>query len=342
MEYDPETLRTEDVRGYTPLHRAAGDSQIIKLILSHDLSLAKIQTRGEDWFGYDRLELPIHNACSRWIGRAQQTVDTIKKAVQVLFDAYPEGLFARSVNVNSGGEVSRGTPLETAHDTIRQQNRHQQENENVGNAITHFLEEQLEYAKMAKDHVVMTTPDSNGRLALHKALHEGAPHGSIKLLLKGNLVALQVADNSGKLPLHYACEYGSVDTVKLFVELSNEGALDVQDGNSNFPLHLACLGKDYKVAQFLLRRGASAVSKPNGDGKQPLHLLCEAETEKECEAEDGDSGASDNKTDGSDCDYVETVMMLLLANPEIVLSFTPLPPDTILRSGSVWKRTKMS
>ena len=125
MEYDPESLLSEDVRGYTPLHRAAGDSQIIKLILSRDLSLAKVQTRGEDWFGYDRLELPIHNACSRWIGRAQQTVDTIKKAVQVLFDAYPEGLFARSVNVNSRGEVSRHTPLETAHDTIRQQNRHQ-------------------------------------------------------------------------------------------------------------------------------------------------------------------------------------------------------------------------
>ena len=128
--------------------------------------------------------------------------------------------------------------------------------------------------------------------------------------------------------------------MKLLLESSNDGGLDVPYSSNNFPLHLACLGSNYEVAQFLLRRGASAVSLPNGDGKLPLHLLCEAETEKECETDDGDNDTSDNETDGSDdIEYVETMMMMLLVNPAIVSSFSPLPPDTILRSGSVWKRS---
>jgi len=313
--------------GYTPLHKAASsvNTSIIKLILTHDPSLAEVQSGGEEWFGHDLLDLPLHEACGKNVSRNIKTVD-ILSAVQVLFDAYPEGLFAKSVSVDWGGEVSRHTPLETASRAVPR-------NEN-GNAITRFLEDQLDYARMAKDHEEIATPDNKGRLALHKALFDGATHGSIKLLLKGHPSALQVADNSGKLPLHLACEYGSVDTVKLFVDSSSNEVLDIQDGSNNYPLHLACLGSNYEVVQFLLRRGTSAVSIQNGDGKQPIHLLCEAETDKEDDVNEEDESVEET-------DYVETVFMLLKASPEIVSSFSPLI-DTVLRSGGVWKRARTS
>ena len=384
----PESLRSEDAYGYTPLHRAAqiyDNTDTIGLILAHDPSLASVQSTGEQVYGRDLLHLPLHSACG--ICPRKRSIDSydsefeeevILSAIELLFDTYPEALFERTApSAGFIGEVFPGkTPLETAYQSIRQHRstyRRSSSGDESGddeNAITRFLEDQLDYARMAKDHEAMTTPDKKGRLALHLALLEGAPHGSIKLLLKGNPAALQVADNRGKLPLHYACEYGSVDTVKLFVDSSSDEVLDVQDGNMNYPLHLACLGKDYKLVQFLLKKGTSVVSKLNGEGKLPLHLLCE-EVDNNYETDDEDSGEEksddedeinsnsdresdkEDNTDNSgdseseysyseDIECVETMMMLLLANPEIVSSFTPLLPETELVFGNVSKRARMS
>ena len=189
-----------------------------------------------------------------------------------------------------------------------------------------FLETQHEYAKMAENHAAMTTRDDNGRLPLHTALLEEATHGAITFLLRGNTAALQVADNNGMLPIHFVCRYGSVDTVKLLAE-SYDGGLELVDGNNNYPLHHACLGSNYEAVQYLLERGK--VSERNGDGKLPLHLLCEAE--------------EDNEADSESTSYVETMMMLLLACPETVSGFFTLPPnETWLRSGRRWKRGRIS
>ena len=46
---------------------------------------------------------------------------------------------------------------------------------------------ELAYARQAKDHRLMTTPDDNGQLPLHTALQNNVRLGSIKLLVKGNI-----------------------------------------------------------------------------------------------------------------------------------------------------------
>ena len=342
IETHPSMFRKTSGKGKTsPLHVAIQNKSINVSIIEMliDAWPESLLVRCCHCWEGTPTDLPIHTLCSTYnyddvamMGKILELLMSehpasfdILSAVQLLFDAHPEGLFAKSVSVDWGGEVSRHTPLETASRAVPR-------NEN-GSAITRFLEDQLDYARMAKDHEEVATPDNKGRLALHKALFDGATHGSIKLLLKGHPSALQVADNSGKLPLHLACEYGSVDTVKLFVDSSSNEVLDIQDGSNNYPLHLACLGSNYEVVQFLLRRGTSAVSQ-NGDGKQPLHLLCEAETDKEDDVSEEDESVEET-------DYVATVFMLLKASPEIVSSFSPLI-DTVLRSGGVWKRARTS
>jgi len=292
IDRDPESLRIHDNNGNTPLHMAVrscyhDNIETVKLLLAYDPTLALIKSTGELLFGYPLLHLPLHEACQQ----GMYTDDNSLAKVQLLFDAYPGAIFEKTNHTFTfdGQQVLGKTPLDYAN----------RNNAPLGIDIVSFLEDQLDYAKMTEDQEEMTTPDKKGRLALHLALLEGAPHGSIKLLLKGNPAALQVADNSGKLPLHLACEYGSVDTVKLFIESSNDEALNIQDGNKNYPLHLACLGKDYKVVQYLLLKGTSVVSKLNGEGKLPLHLLCE-EVDNDYETDDEESDSGEEESEGED------------------------------------------
>ena len=299
-----ESLLIHDKLGQTPLHRAVrGDpycpdnTAIIKLILAHDPTLASIKSTGKAWFGHDIMHLPLHDVCGGVgysYGNGMEPELLILKAVQILFDAYPEGIFAKTPpNLH----VTQWSPGETPL-AIAKRNRLQ--------SVARFLEAQHQYAKIAQSHVTMTTRDDNGRLPLHTALLEKATHGAIQLLLKGCTAALQVADDYGMLPLHFACRYGSVDTVRLLTE-SYACGLDISDGSNNYPLHHACLGSNYEVVKYLLKRG-TVVSERNDDGKLPLHLLCEAEE---------DNKANDNE---STC-YVETIMLLLQACPDMVLGF---------------------
>ena len=65
----------------------------------------------------------------------------------------------------------------------------------------------------------MTTLYRNDWLPLHHALHNHAPRGSIKLLVKGDSFATQVSDNQLLFPLHIACEFGTVSIVQFLLEL---------------------------------------------------------------------------------------------------------------------------
>ena len=74
------------------------------------------------------------------------------------------------------------------------------------------------YARQANDDMTaMTTVDDDGWLPLHRALKDDAPLGSIKLLMRANPAAVQVADHNGVLFLffdYFIIGVGSVKPLK--------------------------------------------------------------------------------------------------------------------------------
>ena len=209
-------------------------------------------------------------------------------AVGILFDAYPEAILSR----DSDGK----TPVDLARGRSPPYEQHAE--------LVSFLQAQLIYAQKAQVRFAMTTPDQSGWLPLHHALHERATLGAIKLLVKGNPAALQVAESRGKLPLHIACEFCSVEVAQYLVELDSS-CLNAHDANENLPFHYACRGGNCGAIKYLLGKSAPSVSKRNADNKLPIHLLCEY---------GGDTNVRESLI------YVEAIWLLLLAHPETVLS----------------------
>eukprot|EP00984_Skeletonema_dohrnii_P038565 scaffold41923_cov194-Skeletonema_dohrnii-CCMP3373.AAC.1 len=122
-------------------------------------------------------------------------IGTAIEVMEVMFDAHPEA-------IENGAFAS--TILE----------RHQQ--------VQEFIMNQLVYSHQSRDHRLMTTPDDNGQLPLHKALQSNVRFGSIKLQVKGNPPAVQSPDNSGSLPLHVACaHHDSVSVVQYLIGLDS-------------------------------------------------------------------------------------------------------------------------
>ncbi len=169
--------------------------------------------------------------------------------IRVIYDARPEAIEGDSIAPNI-------------------QRYHQQ--------VQAFINSDTNYARQAKDHRLMTTPDDNGRLPLHNALQNNARLGSIKLLLKGNPSAIRNVDNNFSLPLHLACEHhDSASVVEYLVGLdtSTLNALD-KTGNSNTAPHHACNGAKYETIAMLLEKyDAVSVSRSNIHNKLPVDLL---------------------------------------------------------------------
>ena len=170
-----------------------------------------------------------------------------------------------------------------------------------------FLEAQLAYAEKAQDTAIMTTLDENGWLPLHHALKDNAPLGSIKLLVKGNPSAVQTTDKHMAFPLHLACEFSSVKVVQYLVE-KYDSAVDRIDKSKDSILHYACHGGNLGVVKYLLESHAHLVASAtvNDKGELPIHLLCESGKGRE---DDSDS-----------TEYIETIWLLLLANPEALVT----------------------
>ena len=152
----------------------------------------------------------------------------------------------------------------------------------------------------------MTTLDENGWLPLHHALKKGAPLGSIKLLLRGNPSAVQIADNNMAFPLHIACEFSSVKVVQYLVEKYDRSIHHCDDNNDSI-LHYACRGGNLYVVKYLLENHAPLVSSAavNAKNELPIHLLCESRR-----------GGEDSESP----DYIETIWLLLLAYPEALMT----------------------
>ena len=231
----------------------------------------------------------LFNAC---IQHPNNRLDTVR----YLFDVYPEAIELVQT-------ASRKAPLECALSNREERAGEQDKQENE--RVICFLDIQLEYVQKSKDSQALAVQDCNGRLPLHHALLNNASLGSVKLLVKGNPAALQVADNHGTLPLHIACEFCSVDVVEFLVE-PFDGCLKVSDVKKNLPLHYACRGGNCGVVKYLLEKQAAPVSARNVDDKLPICLLCECD---------------ENNVDTKKTVYTETIWRLLLAHPETLMNW---------------------
>ena len=167
--------------------------------------------------------------------------------------------------------------------------------------VQEFINSQLVYARQAKDHRLITTPDDNGQLQLHKALQNNVRLGSIKLLVKSNPSSIRSFDDSGVIPLHVACRYhSSVSVVRYMISLAGV-TLDTIDRQGNTALRYACLGAKYETIALLLESyDAASVSKRNTQKKLPIDLLWE----------------SNQVVDREDVEYIDSVFWLLKAYPE--------------------------
>ena len=115
--------------------------------------------------------------------------------------------------------------------------------ENYHQDVQVFILTQLGHARQAKVHRLMTTPDTNGQLPLHKALrNDSACFGSIKLLVKGNPLALRILDNNFAFPLHIACQHHDSASVVQYLVGLDPATLDALDREGNTALHYACRG----------------------------------------------------------------------------------------------------
>ena len=271
LEVDSELINAEDGDGYLPIHYAAenGKTKLIELLLKFDPDAASKEINNGTRC------LSLHFACGAY--------NSNLSSIQVLYDAYPEAIL-----ITRAGS----TPLDIARSNGNQQ-------------VIYFIQTQLVYARRAQDMTAMTTLDDDGWLPLHRALKDVAPLGSIKLLMRANPAAVQVAGQNGVYPVHIACEFSSEKVVQYLVELAGD-TLDCCDAKNNSPLHHACRGGNCNAVKYLLQANVPSVSERNNNNKLAIHLLLE------CGEEILDRDSLEN---------VETIRQLLLANPEVVRDF---------------------
>ena len=272
IDAHPESLRIESDNGL-PIHIACtygaaicARTKSIELLLKYDPDAASKKVNND-------LLLPLHLACGGYV--------TNIGSVRVLYDVYPEAIFARDRDGRTPFDFARKQP------------------------VIDFLQTQLVYARQAQDTTAMATLDEDGWLPLHHALKDDAPLGSIKLLIRGNRAALQVADQNGVHPVHIACKFSSVKVVKYLVELTGD-TLNNVDADNNSPLHYACRRGNLGIVKYLLQANVPSVSERNNDNKLAIHLLFEC---------------GESILDRESMEYVEAVRQLILANPEMVRDF---------------------
>lgn len=78
------------------------------------------------------------------------------------------------------------------------------------------------------------------------------------------------------MPLHNACSYGHYEVAELLVK--HGAVVNVADLWKYTPLHEASAKGKYEICKLLLRHGADP-SRKNKDGKTPLDLVKESDTD---------------------------------------------------------------
>jgi hypothetical protein len=279
----PDAINMADEDGWYPINYAIVGIQyridpttaieMVRFLLDCDPNVALQEFRGR---------FPLVWICIR----ASSTFNTTSKLnasleiIRLLYDAHPEAIENNEVSTNL-----RRLPQE----------------------IQTFINTQLAYARQSRDHRLMTTPDESGQLPLHRALRDNVTLGSVKLLVRGNLSAVQIQtiDDSGALPLHIACQHHDSASVVQYLLGLHATTLRAVDFDNNTALHYACRGVKHTTIGLLLEKyDAASVSKRNAQNKLPIDLLWESDVvrDKEC------------------IEYTESVYRLLRAYPETMMA----------------------
>ena len=275
FELYPDAINHATTRGFYPIHEVFLGVKhrlnpivafgVVKYLLGCDPNV-KLQKGG-------RKSL-LHFAC-----RKRYNDSNIEAGIQIIkaiYDAHPEAIEDNTI----ASDIQR---------------YHQQ--------VQTFINTQLVYSRQAKDRLVMTTPDGNGRLPLHTALQNNVSLGSIKLLVKGNPSAIRNVDTNFAMPLHVACQHHNSSHVVQYLVGLDISTLDAVDRDGNTALHLACRsGKFEAIALLLETYDAVSVSKRNAHGKLPIDLLWE----------------SNDVLDRDNVEYTGSVFRLLKAYPEAI------------------------
>jgi len=273
----PDAINHRTTIGTYPIHNAIdsisrGDNPITAVVIANFLldcdSSVKLQKqRGESLLYY---------ACRA--GYNDSNIEAGIEAIKAIYDAHPEA-------------IEENTIASNIHD------RHQ--------LVQSFINSNLLFALEAKDQDHMTTPDGNGELPLHTALENNVTLGSIKLLVKGNPLALRSPNSSGVLPLHMACQHHDSASVVQYLVGLDTSTLDAVDRDGNTALHHACRAQFEIITMLLEKYGAASVSKMNAHGKLPIDLLF----------------VSDRVRDRESIDFTESVFRLLTAYPEAIMNY---------------------
>eukprot|EP00985_Skeletonema_marinoi_P018095 scaffold10048_cov66-Skeletonema_marinoi.AAC.3 len=266
----PDAINHATTSGHYPIHCAISNPtaavDIVQFLLGCDPAVKLQKFRGE---------FLLHFACHREY--TDSNIHAALEMIKIIYDAHPEAIEDNNIT----------SDIHRYHEQVQT-----------------LINDELVYARQAKDHRLMMTPDGSGQLPLHRALQNNVRLGSIKLVVKGNPSAIRNFDQSGVIPLHLACRHhDSTNVIQYLVGLDTT-TLDTVDKEGNTALHYACRGAKYETIAMLLETyNAVSVSRRNARKKLPIDLLWESNV-----VEDRDGIV-----------YTESVFRLLKAYPEIVM-----------------------
>eukprot|EP00956_Cyclotella_meneghiniana_P022796 scaffold43476_cov50-Cyclotella_meneghiniana.AAC.1 len=213
----------------------------------------------------DRLgSLPLHYA-------SQCTL----AIVELVFNSYPQAIHLTNQDAETPIDIAR------KYDKVE---------------ILNFFDRQVQLERQA---CIDRTPDNNGRLPIHRAIHNGeASVGVIKLMLAAYPASTAMLDNQGHNILHAACQAGNLDTVKFLMKTVRD-FMEAVDTRGNLPLHIACRMGHTSIIPSIVEISTYGVTLQNSDKLTPLEMLL---FESEC--------------DRDSIEYVEAIRCLLQVDPE--------------------------
>jgi ankyrin repeat protein len=274
----PESISVADNNELYPIHYVMdglreGDDpevavEVVKFLLdcNTDVALQKHQN-----------EFPFYFFCREATSDNTPKLNAYLEILQLLYDAYPDAVEENTIASDFGFFCQE---------------------------VQSYINTQLAYARQARDHRVITTPDESGQLPLHVALRDNVTLGSIKLLVKGNPSATRNFDDRGMIPLHVACQHHHSPSVVEYMIGLRSSALEMEDRWQHTLLHFACRGANHVMIAFLLDKyDAAFVSTRNSSNQLPIDLLFDSEA----------------VSDREGIEYMESIYRLIRANPETVM-----------------------